>query len=181
MKQNLKVRLASLLLLAFLPTCAVNAFANPQKVDPVQSIRKQYTDINKRIGSYRKVKKELSGFWLEGGQLVAYFDGPAIVKIVANHYSEAGRAFEEYYYSNQKLIFVFHKEYGYDRPLSGKVVQTFESRFYFENDRLIRWLSAVGRPADDDIEAFNQKRDQYLEWSRKFVEGARSRDPIIEA
>ena len=178
MKPSLKVFVATLFLSL---TQSGAVVAKPQTVDPVASIRKQYAAINKRAGRYRKVKKELSGFSLEGGQLVAYFDGPAIVKIVATHYGEGGRTLEEYYYSNAKLIFVFSKEYRYDRPLSGKVVQTEENRFYFANDRLIQWLNDQDKPSPNGVADYQQKQTEYLEASRKFMEGVRSKSRTIEA
>ena len=183
MKRSLKVFVASLFLPLSLSPLALNTRAGgkPQTVDPIQSIRKQYAAINKRVGRYKKVKKELSGFSLEGGQLVAYFDGAAIVKIVATHYGEGGRTLEEYYYSNEKLIFVFHKEYQYNRPLSGRVIHTYENRFYFANDRLIQWLNDRGRPTVNGIEDYKQKQDEFLETSRKFVDGARAKASTIEA
>ena len=178
MKPSLKVFLASLFL-----SLAVNgsATAKPQTGDPIPSIRRQYAAINKRASRYRKVKKELSGFSLEGGQLVAYFDGPAIVKIVATHYGEGGRTLEEYYYSDAKLIFVFSKEYRYNRPLSGKVVRTEENRFYFANDRLVQWLNDQGKPTPNGIADYQQKQAEYLEASHNFVEGVRSKSRTIEA
>jgi hypothetical protein len=182
MKQASRVFIASLVLLLFLSP-ALNgrvAVANPQP-DSIQSIRKQYAAINKRAARYRKVKKELSGFSLEGGELVAYFDGPAIVKIVATYYGESGRSLEEYYYAKEKLIFVFRKEFRYDRPLSGKVVHTYENRFYFANDRLIEWLNSQSKPTPNGIADYQKKQDEYLETSRKFVDGARSKASTIEA
>jgi len=181
MKQASRV-IATLLLSLFLsPTLNTSvAVANPQS-DQIQSIRRQYTAINKRAGKYRRVNKELSGFSLEGGKLVAYFDGPAIVKIVATYYGESGRSLEEYYYTNEKLIFVFRKEFRYDTPLSGKVVHTYENRFYFADDRLIEWLNSQVRPAPNGIADYQQKQNEYLETSRKFVQGARSKGATIEA
>lgn len=152
-----------------------------QTTDPIPSIRKQYVEINKQARRYRKVKKELSGFSLEGGELTAYFDGPAIVKIVANHYGESGRALEEYYYRAGKLIFVFRRDQQYDKPMSGKVVRTQENRFYFQNDRLIRWLNEKGRPVTPDTTDYEQKQDDYLQTSSKFLGGARSKESTIEA
>jgi hypothetical protein len=183
MKRCLKVLLAAQFLALFSCSFALNesAAGKPQSSDPIQSIRQQYAAINKRVGRYKKVKKELSGFSLEGGELVAYFDGPAIVKIVATHYGEGGRTVEEYYYANAKLIFVFQKEQRYDKPLSGKVVQTQENRFYFASDRLIRWINEAGKPVPLGQADYQQKQDEYLETSRKFVDGARSRNSTIEA
>ncbi len=147
----------------------------------IQSIQRQYANINKRVSRYRKVKKELSGFSLEGGELVAYLDGPAVVKIVANHYGEMGRAVEEYYYANGKLIFIFRRDYQYDKPLSGKVVRTQESRFYFQNDRLFRWINEDGKRVSPDRMEYEQRQNDILETSRKFVDGVRSKNSTIEA
>ena len=147
----------------------------------VQSIRQQYAAINRRAGRYRKVKKELSGFSLEGGEMIAYFDGPAIVKIVANHFGEMGRASEEYYYSKGKLIFVYRKDFRYDRPMSGKVIETKENRFYFQNDGLFRWINETGKPVTFGIMEFTLKEDEYRDSSSKFLSGARSRSSTIEA
>jgi hypothetical protein len=155
--------------------------ANPQTTRQIQSIRKQYAAINKRVGRYKKLKKELSGFSLEGGEMVAYFDGPTIVKVVATYYGETGKSLEEYYFTNEKLIFVYRKESRYNRPLSGKVVHSYENRFYFANDRLIEWLNNRGRPAPNGIADYGEKQDEFLGTARKFLDGARSKAATIEA
>ena len=153
----------------------------PQPGNSIQLIRQQYAAINKRAGRYKKVKKELSGFSLEGGEMIAYFDGTAIVKIVANYYGESGKAYEEYYYAAGKLIFVLRKDFRYDQPMSGKVIETKENRFYFNNDGLFRWINETGKPVTFGIMEFTLKEDEYRETSRKFVEGARSKSSTIEA
>jgi hypothetical protein len=177
MKRTLTVSLVALFLSSVLSNVAAgrNAVA-----DPVQTIRQQYAAINKGLTKYKKVKKKLSGFSLEGGDLVAYLDGPAVVKIVANHYGEGGKATEEYYYWKGKLIFVYRKDYHYDKPMSGKVVRTEENRFYFDNGRLIRWINESGKPVASDTTEYQQKQDENLETSNKFLEGARSKNFTIE-
>lgn len=151
-----------------------------QTRDPTQSIRQQYAAINKRAARYKKVQKELSGFSTEGGALVAYFDGPAVVKIAAIYYGESGRANEEYYYQNGKLIFVYRKDFTYDKPLSGRVVNTKDNRFYFQNDRLIRWINENGKEVSPGPE-YQKEQDEYLATSNKFLIAARSKNPMIEA
>lgn len=156
------------------------AVANQLTADPIHSIRQQYAAINRRAGKYRKVKKELSGFSLEGGELVAYFDGPAILKIVATHYGEMGRSVDEYYYSKGKLIFAFEKVSHYNKPMSGKVIRTAEQRYYFTGDKLIRWVDENGKPSDADSEEAVSKQKEILEDSNLFTAGVRSRNPTIE-
>lgn len=154
---------------------------NSQTVDPIQSIREQYAKINKNAARYRSVKKELSGFSAEGGTLVAYFDGPKIMKIVATHYGEGGNAVEEYYYGDDQLIFVFRKDSIYDKPGSGKVVRTAENRFYFANDRLIRWIDENAKQIASSNSEYLEKEKDNLQSSRQFTDGARSTKSTIEA
>ncbi len=151
-----------------------------QSADPTPSIRRQYTSINQQLRKYRKIKKQLSGFSLEGGELTAYLDGQRIVKIVANHFGEGGQTLEEYYYRNGKLIFVFEKISHYDRPLSGRVVSTSENRYYFSNDRLVRWIDENRREASD-VDVIESKRIEYLGNSKVFTNGARSKSRTVEA
>jgi hypothetical protein len=151
-----------------------------QTVDPIQAIKQQYATINKSAASYTTVKKELSGYSAEGGTLIAYFDGPKIMKMVVNHYGEGGRAIEEYYYSDNRLIFVFRKDSGYDTPMSGKVVYTGENRFYFNKNRLIRWINEDARQVAPGSREYLAKEKEYLQLSREFTDGARSRKSTIE-
>jgi len=154
--------------------------ASAQTTDAIQSIRKQYAAINKRVAQYKKVRKELSGFSAEGGRLIAYLDGSTIVKISATYYGETGKADEEYYYQDGKLIFVYRKDSTYSRPMSGKVIRTSENRFYFQNDQLIKWLDENGKEVSAGAESKNEQ-DESLATSNKFLIGVRLKNPTIEA
>jgi len=152
-----------------------------QSDDPVQSIRQQYASINQNAPRYRRVKKSLSGFSAEGGELVAYFHGPSVMKMVATFLGETGRSVEEYYFWNGQLIFVFRTENRYDKPLSGKVVRKIENRFYFKDNKLIRWLDENGKEVASDSADYAPKQSDYLKTSQQFVEGAKSNRATIEA
>jgi len=172
-------------LLLLSPGCAGGlnvAFGqNRQEGDAVSAIRRRYAAINRNLPKYRAVKKELSGYSTEGGELVAYFEGAAVVKIAATHLGETGRSFEELYYHEGKLIFVFRRLETYDEPMSGRVSKTAEDRFYFNGGRLIRWLDRRGRAVAQGGDEYLEEQARYLDNSRRFVEGARSRKPTIEA
>lgn len=161
-----------------MPICTVT---RAQAEDPIQSVRRQYAQINRSASKYKKVKKDLSGFSTEGGVLVAYFDGSAIMKIVATFYGETGKASEDYYYRDNKLIFVLRTDYRYNKPLSGKVIRTTVNRFYFGNDKLIRWIDENGRQVASDTSEFQVGQKEYLASSTQFTEGARSRKSTIES
>ncbi len=160
---------------------AVTTGSGRQEGDAVSAIRRRYAVINRNLPKYRVVKKELSGFSTEGGELVAYFDGPSVVKMAATHQGETGRSFEEYYYRDGKLIFVFRRQETYDEPMSGKVSKTAEDRFYFDEGRLIRWLDRRGRAVAPGSGKYLEAQGQYLDSSKRLVEGARSQKSTIEA
>lgn len=122
----------------------------------------------------------MSGFSAEGGQSVAYFSGPAIMKIVVTYYGETGRSVEEYYYADGQLTFVFRKESRYSRPLSGKIVSTQEQRFYFRHDELIRWIDADGKEVARGDEYAGKQAD-FLKTSKLLTDGSRSKNATIEA
>lgn len=130
---------------------------------------------------YRKIRKELSGFSAEGGELIAYLRGDNVVKLKATHYGESGRAFEEFYFHEGELIFVSHLVENYNRPLSGKVVSRERNRFYFQNGVLIRWLGQRNKQQPVDSNDFKEKQDEYLESARKFASAAVSSEKVIEA
>ncbi len=170
--------------LVLLAVSFLSGYANPfafspsvracASVDAIDTIRSHYTAINKNLSRYRKVKKELSGLSAEGGELEAYSDGNSIKKIVATHFGETGKAVEEFYYRDGQLIFVFRKDFQYDKPLSGKTISTKENRFYFNNDRLIRWIGEKGKQITPKQSEYGAKQREYLESSAEFLKLARS-------
>jgi hypothetical protein len=158
-------------------------FANPgaQATDPIAPIRQHYAQINSSAAKYKRVKKELSGFSAEGGELVAYFHGPSVMKMVATYFGESGKASEEYYFWDGKLIFVLRKDHRYNKPLSGKIISTKEDRFYFSNDKLIRWIDENAKEVASDKPEYAEKQKEYLESSKQLSDGARSKNPTIES
>lgn len=173
--------IAAILVSTALTNIGLSAVASAQTGDPIQSIRQHYTEVNRGLAKYKKVKKELSGFSAEGGQMVAYYDGRGIFKIAATFYGEMGKATEEYYYWDNKLIFVLRTENTYSKPLSGKIVRTTVNRFYFSDDKLIRWIDENGKQVGSDKSEYAEKQKDYLDSSKQFTEGARSKNPTIES
>jgi hypothetical protein len=155
--------------------------ARAPQADPIETIRQHYASINKSVPLYRRVKKELSGFSGEGGQLIAYFHGPSVMKMVATFFGETGKAVEEYYFWNGKLIFVFSTDNRYDKPLSGKVARKTESRFYFKDDKLIKWLGGDGKEVAPDSTEYAGKQADYLKIAKQLAEGANSTIKTIES
>jgi len=161
-------------------TLTTGHVASAPQTDPIETIRQHYASINKSVPLYRRVKKNLSGFSGEGGELIAYFHGPSVMKMVATFFGETGKAVEEYYFWNGKLIFVLSTDNRYDKPLSGKVARKTEGRFYFKDDKLIKWLGGDGKEVASDSSEFDAKQADYLKIARQLSEGANSKNPTIE-
>lgn len=182
MKKALLVCVVSLFALSGPSSAAGQASANnPQEKESITSIRERYAAVNKNLAKYRVVKKELSGFSTEGGELVAYFDGASVVKMAATHLGETGRSSEEFYYRDGELVFVFQRRETYDAPMSGRVLKKAEERLYFAGGRLIRWLDSRGRAVAPARGEYREAQARHLDSSRRFVEGARSGNSTIEA
>jgi len=165
----------------FLMILVPTAFATPPQEEQIQSIRQHYSQINSGVPRYKRVKKNLTGFSAEDGELIAYFHGPTIMKMVATYYGETGRASEEYYYWDGKLIFVLRRDHRYSKPLSGKIVSTKEDRFYFSNDKLIRWIDENAKQVGADAPEYQEKQKELLDSSKELSDGARSKNPTIES
>jgi hypothetical protein len=174
-------QLASLLFAACLVLGNSMSVASSQAKDPILTIRQRYAAINKGLVHYKKIKKDLSGFSAEGGELVAYFQGANVMKLAATYYGETGRATEDYYYWNGELIFVLRRNFTYNQPLSGKIIRTEEERFYFDNDKMIKWINEEGKEVAPSTAEFAAKQEESLKSSRQFVEGSRSKVTTIEA
>jgi hypothetical protein len=170
-----------ILVLASFSAVAGAPTSTPQANDPIESIRQHYANINQNVSRYRRVKKNLSGYSAEGGELIAYFHGPSVMKMVATFFGETGRTVEEYFYWNGQLIFIFQTENHYDKPLSGKVVRKIETRFYFKDDKLIRWLDENGKEVASDSAEYAPKQADYLKFSKELVEGAQSKAATVES
>jgi hypothetical protein len=151
------------------------------QADPIETIRQHYASINKSVPLYRRVKKNLSGFSGEGGELIAYFHGPSVMKMVATFFGETGKAVEEYYFWNGKLIFVFSVDNRYNKPLTGKVVKKTEGRLYFKDDKLIKWLGEDGKEVASDSSEYAGKQTDYLKIAKQLSDGANSKSPMIES
>jgi len=167
-------------ILAVFSASVVSALAEDQETEAVAAIRQRYATINKNISRYKTVRKELAGFSTEGGELTVYFEGLAIKKIAVKHQGETGRSFEEYYYLDDGFMFVYRRQDTYSEPMSGKVVKTQETRFYFEDGELVRWLDEKGKRVPRDHSEFAEQQEKYLNNSKVFLAAARSEKATIQ-
>ena len=60
------------------------------------------------------------------------------------------------------------------------MTRTTENRYYFKDDKLIRWIGEDGKQVSTTAPEFVQGEARLLASSRQFIEGARSKNPTIE-
>lgn len=140
--------------------------------DAIQCIRQLYAAVQKQLPTYRSIERDFDGFSTEGGTLRAYFQGEKVRLLKVSLFGETGRTDQEYYYTEtERLFFVFEKNSRYDRPF-GKVGQTLTARFYFHDEKLIRWLNNANKPVSPGSPAYLEQQQHILTLARRLFQTA---------
>lgn len=145
----------------------------------IQSIREHFKYVNDNISSMRIEKSKTFDESTDGAEITKYFNEERCVKIRLEYFGETGKLFREYYVSNDELLFVFDQEYNYNMPYymdSVRAAQSgfdqwfdpsktnlLESRFYFDNDKMIRWINPSGKHILKGAEGWLDKESFYIE------------------
>ncbi|MDO5986636.1 hypothetical protein Q4Q39_04375 [Flavivirga amylovorans] len=125
-------------------------------------IRKRFNDINASISSFTKkeskdisVSKDMnpenyafeseSIYRMAMANLDRFYQGDDLKKSIVSFQGDKADLVSEYYYWNNKLFFVFKTKTVYQNPkwsedFKESDKEKIENRFYFENDKLIRWI-----------------------------------------
>jgi len=127
--------------------------------------------------AYRKVEVSPTAAAKEGNAsdiLAGYYDGNTLKKIATHAFGEKGVGITEYYFDNNKLIFVSWHSPSYE----GKQPKEDFGQFYFKDGKLIEWMDAGGKVADEGsvkAEDLYAKREISIKgWAdeaRKRIEG----------
>ena len=141
--------------------------------EKIKVIRTRCDGVERSLKRCKQVNLELPGESTEGGELTAYFSGKSLRKLAAHYYGETGQALEEYYFWDGRLFFVVRVVSRYDKPLSGVVKSKTEERFYFDDDRLIRWLDPEKEEVVTSPEVERRGRE-LIDWARKHSASAKS-------
>lgn len=123
----------------------------------IKDIRAKYQSIRSNLKNYDTTSREEWEESTEGGQIIGYYKKKDLKLIEGIYFGETGKTETEYYFDKGLLLFVFEKRYAYNRPIywDKKHAQenidsvTFDSvktiiaedRFYFYEEKLIRWFS----------------------------------------
>ena len=122
----------------------------------ISDIRTKYQHIRDNLKSYDTTMIDIWDESTEGGQGTAFYDGNSLRLIETIWFGETGKRKTEYYFDNGQLFFAFDTDCEYNRPIywDEKKAKEFndsitfdpnktivkEDRYYFHNEKLIRWL-----------------------------------------
>lgn len=150
-----------------------------QAQDPIQTIKSHYQYVNENLRSFKVEDSETFEESTDGATIRKYFDNGDCVKIRIEYYGETGKLFREYYLKDSELYFVFDQNFRYNMPYymdSARAAQSGfdywfdaektkleESRFYFSNKKLIRWIEPGGKFLSKDSPEWRENEKYYLE------------------
>lgn len=143
-------------ILLFLFVFSLNVYGQT-KQDIIKTTRKQFQEIDTDT-TLKKISLDSEEFLDHvpdgGGELVGFFRGDSIVKIVEWIGLSYGNKITEYYYKNNKLFFVFEKFDSFvekNGELDHEKVNTsFEGRYYFNDEKLIEKKISGKKPLEDN-------------------------------
>ena len=151
----------------------------------VKEIRKEYKTIKNSLSSLKHKTIELNDYSADGGGAKAYFDKKGIIRFIrAEFYGESGKVFEEYFYKDRALIFVFREEHHYNVPyyvkeeitkdggtpgFDPKKTTIIENRYYFHNKKMVRWLDKNKKQVSSGSKEYKEKGKDIIEFSNKLV------------
>jgi hypothetical protein len=147
----------------------------------IVEIRNEYARIKGELSKVKLESVELEGYSAEGGVAKAWRDASGrFVFLRVELYGESGKAFEEYYYRNGSLIFAFRQSYRYNvpfnvtpevakeigvEPFDDKKTKILEDRYYFHENRMIRWVNEEKKDVDVKSREFKEAEKELVEFS----------------
>lgn len=151
----------------------------------IEEIRKEYKAIRNAMPTYSKQDIEVSGYSTDGSMATVYRDNNCRIRLIISRlYGESGKVIEEFYYKDGDLFFAFSQSHQYNAPYSvteeiardipspafdpEKTVIT-ENRYYFVNNRMIRWLDRDKNPVNSDTDKFRKTGEDVLEFSNELL------------
>jgi len=135
-------------------------------VQLINTIKKEYLEINSKAAVYHKVEKNVFGQSAEGGVIIAYYDHKDFKKANTTFYGETGKVSTEYYFNKYGLFFAYSIKYLYDKPIyikGSKIASIQENRYYLLKNQLIKWL-------DNNKKSVNPNSKEYQDENKYLLE-----------
>jgi hypothetical protein len=145
------------------------AFAQTEE-DVIKQIRQQFKTINDEIKTYT-TKSDVSILEGSGAEqtITAYFKGKQLMKTEEQFMGDMAENTYHYYYWDNELFFVFNK-YTYYAYIDGEDKAIInENRYYFDKNKMIRWIDSEKKQVSKSSDDFKQKEKENIAKAKKFI------------
>ncbi|MGE5893920.1 MAG: hypothetical protein ACM34I_07680 [bacterium] len=182
------MKIFSLTGIAVLFVCISIAGADQRIAD----IRKEYQAIRGALPTYTQESLELTDYSTEGGVAKAFRDAKGNIRFIrVELYFESGKEFDEYYYRNGLLIFVFYEHHRYNvpfnvsqetakelgiEPFDPKKTKITEDRYYFDNGAMIKWLDEEKKDVNKQSKEFRDATKEVIDFSNEMLAKFKRKD-----
>ena len=142
--------------------------AQPEE-DIIKQIRQQFKTINDENKSYASEKQiiETEDAGVEQ-TLTTFFKGKQLMKIEVKFLGDMAESSNHYYYWNNQLFFIYSTN-TYHAYNDGNIeTTTNENRYYFDKNKLIRWLDSEKKQREKNSDEYKEKEKEWLEQATKF-------------
>lgn len=110
----------------------------------IKHIRTIFKTVNTNLSNYKKTEIPLNNS-TEGGAIISYSDKDKLQKIEVKYFGEMGKKYIDYYFSNDKVVFVFYQDFEYNMPIhleNSKIIKITENRCYLKSSKIFKWLDS---------------------------------------
>ncbi|MEM9300429.1 MAG: hypothetical protein AAGA64_18890 [Bacteroidota bacterium] len=169
----MKLSIVSIILLLF--SSHVYAQTNEESIN---TIREYFKFVENNLSRFQTSEETTFDESTDGATIIKYFDNEELVKIRIEYLGETGKLYREFYIQENQLLFVFDQEFNYNMPYyidskkakemgfdegyDTKKTKKLEHRYYFYNNRLIRWINPEGEHQTQENSDWNEKQKYYL-------------------
>lgn len=142
-----------------------NSISAIEEEEIIQDIKEKFNVINFSPENYLKLTTTIfteSSWWTE---LTGFFNKDKdnhLDKILVKYYWDMWKWVIEYYFWENELFFVFSKDSFYNMPITfeeSKIEKEEQNRYYFYDEKIIRWLWDWAILKQKDEEFFNKWED----------------------
>jgi hypothetical protein len=157
----------------FLFVCLFSCKRKPEEI--LTHINTRYKEINEKQKDLKE--KHVDNLTASGsGAITGFYKDEELKKIISEHYTDSNRVFTEYYFDDGMLIFILKQKYVYNYPISyteekakarndsvwydDKKTKLEIDRFYFDKNKLIKWVDDENYETPPDSTDFIDKQSE---------------------
>jgi hypothetical protein len=154
-----------------------------QSTEQVKSV---FQIIEEELPKYAVKNAPVFGMSTEGGEATGYYKDGVIQKLSVVFLGESGKRSLDYYYKNEKIVFVLSTSHNYNRPIyyTKKMAEEYgeveyfdiektrmtKERFYLSNDRVLIWLDNDRNSVPMGMKVKKTKAEELSSTSKKLQE-----------